>query len=309
MGTPVDHGATAAAVRRARAVARGWLGVLHDPVFRLGVLPVHPFGFCVALGIVAGYALALWRAPRAGLPARYLPGMLVVVVLGAFIVARAGYAAGHADVARDGAQGVLAFWRGGLSLPAGLLGGLVLLAVYTWARRESLWRWADALAPSVALGLAIGMLGLPGGGEGWGQPTNGPFFMRVPVDALPTALLAHAARARYHFHPIWAYEAAFFAILLLVLLVVTGRRERPGARPAPDGTAALIFLFATMLGYGALRSLTLDASEPSRVLGTQLVCAAGAAIAAGLFVTRLVGVRAGLAITREIERVQAPSYQ
>jgi len=285
--------------------------LLHDPVFRLGILPVHPFGLCAAIGIVLGYALALWGALRAGLLARYLPGMFVVVVLGAFIVARIGFVLAYPALVRDGAQGVLAFWRGGLSLPAGVFGGAVLLAVYTWARRESLWRWADVLSPAVALGLAIGMLGLPGGGEGWGQPTGGVLSMSVPADALPASLLTRAARTHDHFQPIWAYEAALFAGLTIVLLLIAARRRRDVDRPVrgrPDGVVGLVFLFVTMLGYGLLRPLTLDASDPTLVLRTQLFCAAVAAVACGLLVTRLVSARSDLAVTREIERVKAPFY-
>ncbi len=285
--------------------------MLHDPVFRLGILPVHPFGLCAAIGIVAGYALALWSALRAGLPARYLPGMLVVVVLGAFIVARIGFVLAYPALTGDDAQGILAFWRGGLSLPAGVFGGAVLLAVYTWARRESLWRWADVLSPAVALGLAIGMLGLPGGGEGWGQPTNGLLSMSVPADALPASLLARATHTHDRFQPIWAYEAALFAALTIVLLLIAiaARRRYVAGAPVgepPSGTIGLVFLFVTMLGYGLLRPLTLDASDPALVLRTQLFCAAVAAIACGLLVTRLVTTRADLAVTREIERVKAP---
>ncbi len=287
------------------------LPLLHDPVFRLGILPVHPFGLCAAIGIVVGYTLALWGALRARLPARYLPGMLVVVVLGAFIVARIGFVLAYPTLARDGAPGVLAFWRGGLSLPAGVFGGAILLAVYTWARRESLWRWADVLSPAVALGLAIGMLGLPGGGEGWGQPTNGLLSMPVPADALSASLLTRAARTHDHFQPIWAYEAILFAGLTVVLLLIAARWRYVAGVPVggpPAGTVGLVFLFVTMLGYGLLRPLTLDASDPTLVLRTQLFCAAVAAIACGLLVTRLVTAQADPAVTREIERVKAPFY-
>lgn len=277
----------------------------HDPVFRIGVLPVHPFGLLAAIGIVIGYMLALWRVTRAGLPARYLPGMLLVVVLGALIVARAGFVAQRQGFAHGGLPQVLSFWQGGLNLPAGILGGAILLLVYTWARREPFWRWADALSPAAALGLAIGMLGLPGGGEGWGEPTSGPFYMRVPADRLPQALLSRPNHT--HFQPIWAYEAVLFAALAVVLLAVTVRQRRADT-PRP-GTAGLTFLFVAMLGYGALRPLTLDASDPALVWQTQLFCAAVAAVSLGVFVARLIRSREDAEVTREIERIRVPSYR
>src|SRR5207253_2855859 len=173
-----------------------------------------------------GYAVALWRVLRAGLPARYLPGMLIVVVLGSLISARLEFVALHPDTLHDGLQGLLALWRGGLSLAGGVIGGAVLLALYTWARREPFWPWADALAPAASLGLTVGLLGLPYSGEGWGLPTRGPFFMHVAAALRPGALV-NATR----FQPIFAYEAVLCAALTVLLLVLT-RRQRRWGRPA-----------------------------------------------------------------------------
>ena len=53
-----------------------------------------------------------------------------------------------------------------------------------------------------------------------------------------------------------------------------GRLGRPAA-----GSVGLTFLLVTMLGYGALRPLTLDATHGLVVLQTQVPCAAAAALA------------------------------
>jgi len=272
--------------------------VVHDTIVRVGVFDLHPFGLSVAAGIVVGYLVALGFALRARLAARYLPGMLVVVVLGALIIARLGFVAWRRGAAGAGAQGILSLY--GLNLPVGVIGGTLLLAVYTWARREPLWLWADALAPAGAIGLAIGMLGLPSNGEGWGRPTAGPFSIGVDVTLLPQEFVNSR-----RFQPVFAYETALFAALAILLVVLFERQRRLG-RP-PTGVVGLVFLLVTMLGYGALRPLTLDAADPALVLQTQILCAAVAAIACGLLVARLWRARAGVEITRQTERVRVGS--
>lgn len=270
--------------------------MLHDPVFRLGVFDVHPFGLFVAIGIVVGYVVALWRALRMGLAARYLPGMLIVVVLGSLIAARLVFVALHPAALHGGVQDVLALWRGGLALVGGVVGGALLLALYTWARRELLWPWADAVAPAASLGLAIGMLGLPYTGEGWGEPTRGPFFMHVPASQLPANLVNET-----RFQPIFAYEAMLFVVLTVVLLLLSWRQRRAGAG---SGAVGLTFLLVSMLGYGALRPLTLDAPNSTLVLQTQVICAVVAAFALAMLALRRWRAHSQSEITREIERVR-----
>jgi threonine/homoserine/homoserine lactone efflux protein len=59
-----------------------------------------------------------------------------------------------------------------------------------------------------------------------------------------------------------------------------------------------------MLGYAALRPLTLDATHGSVVPQTQVLCVAVAAYAFALLAARFWRAHREVAITREIERVQ-----
>jgi hypothetical protein len=66
----------------------------------------------------------------------------------------------------------------------------------------------------------------------------------------------------------------------------------------------LTFLLVTMLGYGALRPLTLDATHGPIVLQTQMPCAVAAACAFGLLALRFWRAHREVEMVREIERVQ-----
>ncbi len=264
---------------------------LHDPLFKLGIVDVHPFPLIVAIALVCAYVLALWRVAQAGLPARLFPGTFLFVVLAAFMGARLDYVAGHHVVAADGLTGALEVWRGGLGLAGGVLGGAVGLLALTWSRRQSFRRWLDAVAPAAALGLAIGALGLPSGGEGWGMPTRGPFSMSVDASRRPIELIG-ASR----FHPIFAYDAALFGgIAIMALALAWLWRRNRGA----DGAAGLIAIALALLGYGATRPLSLDALTTGAVLQAQVLCALGAAAAIGVLVPTLWGARRRAQVSSE----------
>jgi len=226
-----------------------------------------------------------------------LPGLLITVVLGGFLASRLGFVLLHPGAVSGGLQGVFSLWQGGFSLAVGLLGGIAFLCLITWSRNASLLRWGDALAPAVAVGLTVGMLGLPLAGEGWGIPTNGPFAMGVDQSLRPLAFIS-ATR----FQPIFAYEAVLFALVAIVGLLLSRRQRRQGS--PQEGTGSLFFLVVVMVGYAVLRPLSLDATIPTTETVTQIVCIAVAFIALVMLVPRLWRARTDAAITREIERVR-----
>jgi len=65
--------------------------------------------------------------------------------------------------------------RGGLVFYGGLIGATASGLLYVWKRRLPLWKFADALAPSIALGYVPGRLGCLMNGCCYGRETTVPW--------------------------------------------------------------------------------------------------------------------------------------
>ncbi len=214
------------------------------------------------------------RARRmGGLPEEDLWNGLFWGLIGAVAGARLGYVIGHfPEVTNNGHDllGVLAIWRGGISLLAGITGGV--LAALPFMRRQGLpfWRTMDAIAPGLALGIAIGRIGDLMIGDHIGKPTSFALGWRCLGEiGGPTALPAAAYRSAtaqgsppsagcYNLvvHQTALYDLVSSAILFAVLMWLArkGRRE---------GFAALFFV----TWYGTVRLVTDFLRDDKRYFG------------------------------------------
>jgi phosphatidylglycerol:prolipoprotein diacylglycerol transferase len=227
--------------------------------------PFHAYGVCIIVGVAAGIALAVRRAEAYGL-SRF--DELAVGLLGfggGILGASLLYVAVH--------LGDFLAQPGLLRTPGhvfygGFAGGALAAFLYCRAYRLPLFAAADAGAPGLALGHAIGRVGCLLGGCCYGRPVDASFPLAID--------LAGAFR-----HPVQGYEAAGLVLLCALLLGLSARlRGRPGA----------LFL-VYVVGYASLRLLMEpvrgDDLERGRFFGlsTSQICAAAAlAWAAGAMV-------------------------
>ena len=139
---------------------------------------------------------------------------------------------------------IIAAWEGGMSFHGGLLG--VVVAVWLFCRRQKLAMLpvADLACAFAPIGLFCGRLANFVNGELWGRPTDVPWAMIFPRDAL------HLPR-----HPSQLYEAALEGVLLFILLQIALRVFK--AHEKPGLIAGLFFA-----GYGTFRFISEFFREP-----------------------------------------------
>lgn len=157
--------------------------------FQIGSFTIHWYGVLLAAGMLLG----LWTASRRAMSDRIAPEEIfdagVWLILGAIIGARALYVISYWDRLFKDPLYPNAPWteifmvqRGGLVFYGGLIGGVVGGLLFVWRNKLPLWKFADALAPSIALGYVPGRLGCFMNGCCFGRETNLPWAVHFPAD-------------------------------------------------------------------------------------------------------------------------------
>jgi phosphatidylglycerol:prolipoprotein diacylglycerol transferase len=144
-------------------------------LFQFGRLELRAYGVMLVLAFTAGILWAMREARLRGLaPERMIDAGLAALV-GGLIGARILY------IALDpvlGWRDLPYIWRGGLSFHGGLIGGMLLVALYAIAVKVNPGLIYDTGAPSMALGYAIARIGCFLNGCCYGCPTNLPWAVR-----------------------------------------------------------------------------------------------------------------------------------
>lgn len=193
-----------------------------DPVaFSLGGFDIHWYGVFVAAGFLAG----LWTAGRRGLIYGLSPDKTADlgpwIIIGALIGARTLYVVTYwdDDFAGKNFLNVFRIRQGGLVFYGGFIGAVLSTILYTRIKSVPLWKVADALAPSIALGHAFGRLGCLMTGCCYGKVCALPWAIEFPKDHI-----SHP----HSVHPTQIYESGLNLALYLSLAFFYRRKRFEG---------------------------------------------------------------------------------
>lgn len=160
-------------------------------LFRIGGGVVYSYGFFIALGFLAGFFLFLWETRRRGLKVGTGIDLGFHGFVFALLGAKIGYLLTHFERLGADLSRMWILLQEGWSGTSALLGMLVGGIFYCGKEKLDIRRWADAAAPSLALGEAIGRVGCLMAGCCYGAPTELPWgivFTESTVAPLHCAL-------------------------------------------------------------------------------------------------------------------------
>jgi phosphatidylglycerol:prolipoprotein diacylglycerol transferase len=209
---------------------------VHKIAFQLGNFSIHWYGVLVALGFIAG----LWTASRRGLRDGVAPDRIFDLgpwlIVGGIVGARFLYVISYwrEDFASKPFSEVFMVQHGGLVYYGGLIGAVLSGLIYLKWKKLAVWKVADILAPSIALGYAFGRIGCLMNGCCYGRPSNLPWAVCFPKDH-PTGGVP--------VHPTEIYDSLLNLGLYLALAWLYRRKKFDGQVYA-----------AYLISYAALRS-------------------------------------------------------
>jgi phosphatidylglycerol---prolipoprotein diacylglyceryl transferase len=219
----------------------------------LGPLTVRWYGLLMATAMGLGLWLAYRDARRRGLDAEQMLKTAELSLLGGLVGARLYYVVFNLDYYSQFPAKILAVWEGGLAIHGGLIGGLLVGGVYAWVKRLPVLAYLDVVAPSLAIGQAIGRWGNFFNEEAFGTPTDLPWRLYISPAQRPIQYASEQS-----FHPTFLYESVWDLLLFIALAFwLRCRLQRaPGA------------LFLAYLGlYSAGRFVTEGLRTDALMLG------------------------------------------
>jgi len=199
-------------------------------VLHIGPIPIHLFGIFLALAFLAAGWVAGREFERKGWDPALASSAVVWAAVGGLLGARLWIVVdAWSEFVRDPLTFLVT--GGGFVWYGGLLGGALALTIFFRRERIPWLRGADAVAPAIALGQAIGRLGCQAAGDGdWGTETTLPWGM-----AYPHAVVGWDKPAGVRVHPTPLYEC--FAYLAIFAVLWRIRRE-----PMSDGSVLAVYL-------------------------------------------------------------------
>lgn len=206
---------------------------MYPTLFRFGSFEITTFGLMMFLAFVIGGWLLTKQFRRAGLSDDLASTLTMAAALGGIIGAKTYYAILFHDWH-------LLFDRAGLVWYGGLIGGTIAGSWVVLRRKVDFLRAADATAPSLAIGYALGRIGCFLVGDDYGRPTDSWIGIAFPKGSPPTT-----ARSLREFgvrvdpsmppdqvlpvHPTQIYESVAAFVMFAILWRMNRGEHRRGA--------------------------------------------------------------------------------
>lgn len=206
---------------------------MYPTLVRIGSFEISSFGLMMFLSFIAASGVLSRRFRAVGLPEDIAGSLTIAAAAGGMIGAKVYYAILYRDF------GSL-FERAGLVWYGGFIGGVLACSYVVLSRRVDYLTVADAAAPALAIGYAIGRIGCFLVGDDYGRPTTSAIGVAFPRGAPPTtadALRSYGvtidphlpADTLLHVHPTQLYESAAAFVMFVLLIRVSRRRVSRGA--------------------------------------------------------------------------------
>ena len=215
---------------------------------------IYFYGLFLLLAIILGVLILYRELKRRRLETHRILDNIFWIILGGLVGARLGYVLLHWSFFFEQPLEIFRFWHGGLTFSGGLVGGLVVVILWLWARgREELWGWLDSAMIAVVLGHAVGMLGSFFTGLDRGQPTELPWGISLFMNSEDIVR-----------HPTQFYELGGYLVVGLALILISRRSfTRTNSRIFPG-----FILFSGLATTSFIRFLVEFVRMPEKILIT-----------------------------------------
>jgi phosphatidylglycerol:prolipoprotein diacylglycerol transferase len=205
---------------------------MYPTLIKLGSFEITTFGLMMFAAFIVGGWVLTRQFRRYGLTDDAASSIVMAAALGGIAGAKIYYAILFRDWH-------FLFDRAGLVWYGGLIGGFIGCSAYLLMKKIDFFTAADAAAPALAIGYALGRIGCFLVGDDYGRPTNSWIGIAFPKGSPPTTAESlrqfgvHvdpsiAPDQVLRVHPTQLYESASAFVMFAILMYAAKRPHAKG---------------------------------------------------------------------------------
>lgn len=198
-----------------------------------GGFKVFGYGLMLFLAYLASINMTAWRARKGHLNPGFAFDMATWLFIGGLVGARAFFVIQYRRNF-DSFFDIFKIWEGGIVFYGSLIGGTIALLLFWYFYRFPFLPMADAIAPAICIGMAIGRLGCFLNGCCYGDRCELPWAVSFPSvsapfkDQVARGLIPPTAIHSLPLHPTQLYLTIDGLVLLGVVLAFWPHRKADG---------------------------------------------------------------------------------
>jgi phosphatidylglycerol:prolipoprotein diacylglycerol transferase len=208
------------------------------PFFGFGPIPIHTYGFLIAIGFLVSISVYKNLAIKSHLNVDRILDIAFWGLLVGFIGARTLFIITRFSYFMEDPIAMFKIWEGGLVFLGGPIAVIPFIIWYVRKHKMPVWKTLDVFTPGLVVAHAFGRLGCLAAGCCYGKPTGSSFGIKLYSDLVDRSMQG------IPLHPTQIYESVSLFILFGGLLYVFKKKSF-------DGQVALTYL----LTYPIIRSV------------------------------------------------------
>lgn len=178
-------------------------------LFTIDSVSIPSYSFLVAIAFFIALFIAIQRAKIYYISTYIILDMSIYLLISGFIGARIFYILQHINYYKS----INEIFTGGFTFYGGfILAGLVFI-IYIYSNKLQAGKFADIIAPPLALAIGISRIGCFLAGCCFGKPTSLPFGVSFPINSLPWIEFGSQ-----RLHPTQIYSAVSLITIFFILL-------------------------------------------------------------------------------------------
>ena len=192
-------------------------GLISNVALELFGIPIYWYAILIVSSMIVSIFWCKFHDGRYNLKFEELLDLALIMLPIAIICARLYYVMFSLDYFMENPSDIIKIKNGGLAIYGGLIGGLIVILIYSKIKKMKLLDITDYIVPIVAFCQSIGRWGNYINIEAYGYETNWPIKMEIIENGITK-----------YVHPTFLYESICTMLIFILLSILAKKRKFSG---------------------------------------------------------------------------------